>query len=307
MIDPVNEILRDLIQSRLPGLAGPSQVAFAPPNDDWSQSVMTGGEERVNLYLYEIRENLKLRSNERTRVPENGWYREIREAARIDCHYLVTAWSPATFTPPVEPTRDEHVLLYSVLDLLMRNRPLVPALVYRPGMTIPSSRTLNSVPAALRDDLLPLDAALPEGLRDQGDFWGTMKVIWRPSIELVVTVPILLEQDEIETPMVTTLIGDYLQGQNDMTTEELLSIGGQVLAGNPAASVGGAWVQIRGMAPPEIQAVNTRTIAQQDGRFVFSNLRAGQYHLRAVAAGVGDIGRDVELPSITGEYDLRFP
>src|SRR5262245_18729122 len=134
MIDPVNHILRDLIQSRLPALAGLTQVGFEPPNDEWRQSLVAAGEERVNLYLYEVRENLKLRTPERTRVPENGWYRETQAPARIDCHYLVTAWSPVTFQPPtVEPTTDEHVLLYAVLDVLMHNRPLLPAAVYQPG------------------------------------------------------------------------------------------------------------------------------------------------------------------------------
>ena len=100
MIDTLDDILRDLIQSRIPSLAGASQVGFDPPNDDWRQSLLAANEERVNFYLYNIRENLKLRTTRRTRVEEQGWYRESPPAVRTDCHYLVTAWSPIAFQPP---------------------------------------------------------------------------------------------------------------------------------------------------------------------------------------------------------------
>jgi hypothetical protein len=309
MIDPINEILRDLIQSRVPLLAGQSQVGFEPPNDDWRQNVQTFKEDRINLYLYDIRENLKLRTTERTRIPENGWYREIKPPVRLDCHYLVTAWSHATFAPPlVEPTRVEHVLLSRVLHVLLVNRPLEPSRVYAPGVVIPSKHTLNNVPPALRGDSLPVDAAYPEGLRDQGDFWSTMKSPWRPSIELVVTVPALLKQDEVEVPMVTGVLGQYLPTEAGAAAAEVwATIGGTVVAGKAAAPVGGAWVQIVGLTPPEVTAVDLRTVSQPDGRFLFERLRPGHYHLRAIAMGVGDIGRDIDLPSETGEYDLQFP
>jgi hypothetical protein len=305
MIDPINEILRDLIQSRVPLLAGQTQVGFEPPNDDWRQKVQT--EDRLNLYLYAIRENLKYRTTERTRIYENGWYREIRPPVRLDCHYLVTAWSHATFVPPgSEPTRIEHQLLSKVLHVLLINRPLEPSLVYGPGVVIPSGNSINNVPPPLRDDRLPLDAAYPEGLRDQGDFWSTMKTPWRPSIELVVTVPALLKQDEDEVPMVTGVMGQYLPA-GAAAAEVWATIGGTVVVGNAAVPVGGAWVQIVGLAPPEVTAVDLRTVSQPDGRFLFERLRPGHYHLRAVATGVGDIGRDIDLPSETGEYDLQFP
>src|SRR5262249_26302464 len=134
VIDPTNEILRDLVQSRIPALAGITQVDFEPPNEDWRQSVVAAGEERVNFYLYDVRENLKLFSNQRTREPKDGYTIEHFAPARLDCNYLVTAWSPVTFSPPmVEPTRDEHARLYDVLALLMQNRPLHPADVYALG------------------------------------------------------------------------------------------------------------------------------------------------------------------------------
>src|SRR5262249_16437437 len=148
-----------------------------PPDDQWKSIMQGASEDRLNIYLYQVRENVKLRSNERTVAFKEGWISQDRAPERLDCHYLITAWSPMVFSPPAaEPTRDEHRLLYSVARVLLRNRPLVPAEVYKLGIAIPSGRTLASVPAEIRDDCLPLEAALPDQTRDLGDFWGTMKI-----------------------------------------------------------------------------------------------------------------------------------
>ena len=42
------------------------------------------------------------------------------------------------------------------------------------------------------------------------------------------------------------------------------------------------------------------------GRFTFSNLRRGDYQLRASAIGVPALARTVAVPSPTGEYVLTF-
>ena len=308
MLDPVNEIIRDLIQSRVPALAGPTQVGFEPPDDTWKSAAYGAGEDRLNIYLYEIREDLKYRSNERTVSFKNGWLNESKSTGRIDCHYLITAWSPMAFSPPgAEPTRDEHRILYSVLGALMRNRPLVPAAVYAPNIVIPSGRKLTvDVPPELRDASLPLEAALADQIRDLGDFWGTMKLPWRPTIGLTVTIPMLPGPDDVSLPPVTTLSAESLQQQAPLSSEQWFSIGGRVLQGAGDTPAIGAWVQIRGTSADVVQ-VSRRVLSRADGGFIFERLRAGSYHLRTVAAGLGDIGRDIDVPSPSGEYDLRFP
>src|SRR5262245_40002301 len=119
MINPLDDLLRDLIQSRIAGLAGPTQVGFAPPNADWKAAVVAAAEERVNLYLYDLRENTQLRTNDRDRKPRNSGFVDTLPSPRLDCTYLVTAWSPVAVTPALEPSRDEHNLLYEVLARLM--------------------------------------------------------------------------------------------------------------------------------------------------------------------------------------------
>jgi len=299
MLDPVNEIIRDLIQSRVPALAGPTQVGFEPPDDQWKSTMQGANEDRLNIYLYEIRENLKYRTNERTTSFQDGWISQSRAPERLDCHYLITAWSPMLFSPPAaEPTRDEHRMLYSVVAVLMASRPLTPAAVYQPGVVIPSQRTLNDVPPEIRQDSLPLETALSDQLRDLGEFWGTMKVPWRPTLGLTLTIPVLPGTPDIESPPVTTLSAEI--------AEAWFSIGGRVLTSAGDTPVGGAWVHIKGLSAG-VEQVNRRELSRADGTFILERLRAGQYHLRTVATGFGDIGRDITIPSPTGEYDLRFP
>lgn len=307
VLNAVNLMVRDLIQSRIPTLAGPTQVGFEPPDEHWRTAVMGGGEDRLNIYLYEIREDLKYRSNERTTTFQQGWLHQNRTPERLDCHYLITAWSPMVYAPPVsEPTLEEHTLLYSVITVLLRHRALIPNEVYAPGIVIPSGRSLASVPADIREDSLPLDAALADQIRDLGDYWGTMRVVWRPTVGLTITIPVIPGPPPILAPPVTTLSDELIEWQQAGGSEAQISIGGRVLSGAAETPVAGAWVQIQGLSAGVTQ-VNRRMLSRADGSFQFAALWAGQYHLSTVAQGIGSLGRDISIPSPTGEYDLRFP
>jgi len=222
--------------------------------------------------------------------------------------YLVTAWSPATALPPgVEPTRDEHLLLYDVTQVMFRHRSIVVADVYAPSITIPSGRKLvPDVPLLFRDQEFPITVGLPDTMRDLGDFWSTMQAAWRPALQLTVTIPVFLLGAAVESPMVTTAITDYRQKDKPETSEVWVTIGGHVFAHNSTQPVEGAYVQLQGVNPPALQTVSRRGTTTADGRFLFSFLRAGDYQLQAVASGSGPITRNVTLPSPTGEYDLQF-
>jgi len=307
VIDHVDDILRDLIQSRVGALAGLTQVGCEPPNEEWRVAVVAANEQRVNAYLYDLRENLPLRSNERRRESVGGWLRERQPSPRLDCHYIVTAWSPVKADPPIgEPTHDEHLLLYSVCELLMRHRPLSVAEVYGQGIVVPSGGTLGSIPLPLQEQPLPLEVAMADGVREFGEFWTTMKLAWRPALRLTVTIPLILLEEDREMPIVTTIRAEHLQGALAATAEALLTIGGRVTRGASSTSVQGAWVQLLGLDPLEVQAINRRLVTGADGRFIFGGLHPGRYRLRAVATGAGDKAFEVDVPSETGEYDIRF-
>ena len=129
---------------------------------------------------------------------------------------------------------------------------------------------------------------------------------WRPALGLTVTIPVLPGIPDMLTSPVTTLSAESFQQQAPASSDTWITIGGRVLQGAGDTPVVAAWVHIQGLSAGVIQ-VNRRGISRADGTFIFERLRAGQYHLLTVASGLGDIGRDIEVPSPSGEYDLRFP
>lgn len=93
-------------------------ISFAAPDSNFPPIEVVPP--AIDLFLYDIRENLTLRSNEwtDTRQP-NGHVVRQRPAIRVDCSYLITAWSSAS-----NAVRDEHRLLGDVMRVLLRYRKL---------------------------------------------------------------------------------------------------------------------------------------------------------------------------------------
>ena len=312
MISHLDNLLRHLFMSRV-GLLRPApgvdviddQVRFQPPNEEWRQHVtgltVDGNPAMaLNVYLIDLRENRKLRSNERVREVNKGVVSETPAPQRIDCHYLITAWSPADFTPQIEPTLDEHALLYDTTRVLMHNEPLVPRQIYEPD-NLPSG-----FPEIIADEELPAEVLPVEGFAKYAEFWGTMGEThpWKPAIYLIVTLPVALPK-EISGPMVTTRITEYRQSGLPDTAEVWIQIGGHVFDATGAQPVplAGAWVQLETPSGEPLQTTQTNAL----GQFTFNKLRAGQYRLRWRAGAFQEPApRLIEVPSPSGEYDLRF-
>ena len=135
MINHLDNLLRHLFMTQINEISDESQVRFQPPDEEWRRYVhelTSNGDplNALNVYLFDIRENRKLRSNKRTRQVQGGMVNEATAPAMLDGHYLISAWSPAAPSPQVEPTVDEHALLYEVARVLMNNMPLNPTRVY---------------------------------------------------------------------------------------------------------------------------------------------------------------------------------
>jgi hypothetical protein len=220
--------------------------------------------------------------------------------ARIDCHYLITAWSRVASGVDwtVEGMPDEHALLYAAMAALINHAPLNPARVYGVG-----SPELAGVPELIRAEDLPTEILPVEGFPKYAEFWGTMGGghRWKPAIYLVVTLPVQYEAREAGPPVLTR-IAAYEQGDRPGTAETLVQIGGRVLD-SAGAMVPGAWVQLRNALGEPLQTMRS----DQLGRFTFAGLKPGQYRLSWRVAGLPDSPpRLIEVPSFSGEYDLRF-
>lgn len=311
MINHVDMLLRQLLISRIDEITDESQVRFQPPDADWRTyvgSLSVGGfpANSLNVYLTDVRENRRLRSNDRTRQAEPdaaGIIHDVVAARRVDCHYLVSTWSPARVSPAVEPTLDEHDLLYKVIAALGEQDGLVPRLVYFP-LPLP-----GSFPLAVADHEFPLTLLPVEGFAKLAEFWGTMGEDnrLRPAVYLIVTVPVITAPQPMGG-MVTTLGTSFMSAGASAGNDLLIAIGGRVrdsihpLPSGDPSPVPGAWVVIETLLGQRVQI----TRCDRLGRFLFAPLAAGDYRLRASSEGLANTTRDLHVPAPGGEYDLIF-
>lgn len=292
MIDYLDQMLRQLLVTSVSGITS-SQVSFEPPNDAYQSQVQTSGKLALNLYLADLRENRMYRTNDTTRSLQNGIFSDAQAPRRVDCHYLLSAWSPATAHPVVEPTLDEHLLLYQATTALMDAEPFVPGAIYTPAI-LPSYWDLIS------DEQLPSVILPIEGFPKLAEFWGATKTVhWKPAVYLIVTLPVVMPT-LIAGPMVTAAITEYELSGDSQPVETLVQIGGSVVTGTPAQPIAGAWVQLENAASKPIDTTTTDI----DGHFTFAGLRQGNYTLRVRAQGFAEASRTTPVPSFTGNYDV---
>ena len=307
MLKLVDTLVRDLLVDQVPALVTAAQVRFQPPDAALRTDVVNLNRLVLDVYLVELREHRSLRSNGRDRSLDHGIVLVEQAPERVDCHYLLSAWSPAQPAPGIEPTLDEHALLYDAMASLLLAGPLNPSRVYPPA-----SAKLAAWPARFRDDDLPTNVVPGEGFLKLSDFWTSMgqDSRWKPVVYLVVTVPVAM-LSEVAGPMVTTLMTEHrLSDAPDDPEALLIQIGGHVLNaksplpdGSPSP-VAGAWVQLE-RTTGEVVA---RTTTSELGRFTFGWLREGTYQLRASAPALGALAPPpTAVPSPSGKYDLLFP
>jgi hypothetical protein len=157
MINDLDETLAALLHRELPPtLAEQVQISFATPDDQFPpQSVTLPA---IDLFLYDVRENLELRSNEvYLERHSNGTATRTRAPVRVDFSYLITAW-PSHSVP--DPSEDEHHLLGEVMRVLLRYR------------TLPDD-VLQGLLAGQQPPL-PVSSLQPGRLQSLGEFWQAL-------------------------------------------------------------------------------------------------------------------------------------
>lgn len=77
----------------------------------------------LNLFLYDVRENRELRTNEPLRERQGNTMKISRPPVRVDCSYLITAWAKEAHEPGVI---DQHNILSATMIALLRY-PTIPA------------------------------------------------------------------------------------------------------------------------------------------------------------------------------------
>ncbi len=188
MINDLDATLRVLLKKGLPpALADQVQISFATPDDQFPpQSVSLPA---VDLFLYDIRENLELRSNEIfLDYQSDGTAYRTQAPVRIDFSYLITAWPSESVQVPSE---DEHHLLGEVMRVLVRYKHI--------------PMTLLQGELAIQDPPLPLLSFQPGRLQSQGEFWQALGGKPKVALNLQVTLSVAVAEPE-EVSIVTDKI-----------------------------------------------------------------------------------------------------
>jgi hypothetical protein len=253
-----------------------ADVSFETPDRNFSPVQPT-----VNLFLYEVKENRELRNAEPIIQKVGDTYFRRRAPIRMDCNYMVSAWSNATGPARVVA---EHRLLAEALLWLSRFTTV-------PGNYLQGSLAVQPYPP-------PTIIAQVDPNRNTGEFWSALGISPRAAFYLTVTIAMDLDV-EVEDVQVTTVIAWYQQDSDQLSREEWINIAG-VVSDAIGGSVETAWVRL------EPGGVSTTT--DEQGRFILVRIRRGtNYTLRAGLPGKGETSRNIQIPSPSGEYNLQLP
>jgi hypothetical protein len=165
VIHEIDESLQRLVTGTLNGSG--ANVAFEAPTREWA--AQRNGP-TVNLYLYDLREDVARRAGGQQQVKgANGHTVGRGEPPRsYRLSYLATAWTPRP--------QDEHRLLSVLLSCFLRS-PVLPPEVLPPDLAAAGTR-------------IRLTAGLPpSGDRSISDIWSALGGELKPSLDVVLTVP----------------------------------------------------------------------------------------------------------------------
>jgi len=165
MLHLLDESLEAFLRATVPLPQRDVDVAFAAPDGDWAAGV---SRPTVDLYLWDVRPNLAEREYGEERIEHSDGRRFRRHPLpRVDCRYLVTAWTTEV--------RDEHSLLGDVLSALLLH-PVIDAEHLQGRFA--EVRPLPSVRLRTGDG------------SENSDFWSALGGQLKPGLDLVVTVTV---------------------------------------------------------------------------------------------------------------------
>jgi hypothetical protein len=256
-----------LDDTSLPVLVRDADVAFERPVDSYNPATPT-----INLFLYDVRENTELRSNEPVIERQSGVATIRKPPVRVACSYQVTAWSGSGVTG--------EAAVLNQLQLL--------------GAVLKVFSGIHAVPAKylqgdLKNSLYPLSLVTAQAdlVRNPAEFWTAMGGKLRPSFTVMATIAMDQDVDVVTAPEVSSKIMSFKQiGSN--TTDGSIAIGGTVrdaITKKALESVDLTLVELG------IQATS-----DSDGRFQCAAVGAGQYVLRAVKQGYQTKTKAIRVP-----------
>ena len=178
MLHELDQTLAALLKRELPG-RDQITVSFAAPDDQFSVKPPA-----VDLFLYDVRENLELRGNDEVVERHTDWTAiRYRPPVRVDASYLITAW-PGAGSGQSDSSEDEHMLLGAVMRVLLRF-PKLP-------------RELLQGSLGRQDWPLPVTTLQPGRLQSLGEFWQALGGKPKAALNYTVTLPVDVIEPERE-------------------------------------------------------------------------------------------------------------
>jgi uncharacterized protein DUF4255/carboxypeptidase family protein len=252
-------------------------IIFDRPSD-----TLAPAQTSVDLFLYDIRENLDLRLNEVTSTRVGNQIITHPAPLRLACSYLATAWPVGGVDLPLQEQR----LLSQVL-VVLSHYPMIPN-------TFLQGTLFGQAPP------LPMVALHPDALKNLAEFWSSLGTKIKPSLTVTVTISVPVFSDVPGFIVTTENIG-VAPGQR-APTETLLEIGGKVV--DPLShGIPGALVDVLDAGlTPSTPSQNT----DSNGQFVFPQVNAGNYQLRAIATGFKPQVQPVTIPGMPNDYVIQL-
>lgn len=167
MIRDLSLTLRTILsQSGLPPELASALKLFDRPTAQFNPTQTS-----INLFLYDLRENLDLRSNEAIVTRQDGKAIIQPPPIRLACSYLVTAWPKGSSGD--EFFLLEHELLGQAFNVLSSYDTIPPELL----------------PDSLKgENPVPIVTSHIDNLKTTGEFWTALGNQLRPSISVTITI-----------------------------------------------------------------------------------------------------------------------
>lgn len=268
MIESLTNTLKAVLDdASLPALVSTAEVAFDRPADAYAP-----GKTTINLFLYDVRENTELRSNEAIVERRNGVATIRRPPLRVSCSYLVTAWIDSSVTGD-QAILNQHELLGAVLKVFSRTQS-VDARFLQGGL----QTALYGVSLA---------TAQADLVRNPAEFWAALGGKLRPSFTVTATIALDPETPPIEAPQVVSS-RIQIEPMPSGAVTNMVAIGGTVTDTVTKATLEGVSLLL-------VQQ-NVAALSDAAGRFQFSGIAPGDYSLRAAMTGYKTQMNNIQVP-----------
>ncbi len=257
MIYELNEALRKLLLSEMPVRKGDVDIQFEIPKKEWSSRL---SKPTLNIYMYDILENIELRGSEQWTQTDNGdgTVTLHRNPVRMNYYYLITSWA--------KEIQDEQQLLAAALTTLLRQ-------AYIPEEMLPDN--LKNQPVPVR-----LEVGQSKSLQKLSDFWGMIDNDPHPGIRLTVTLTID-PYKPVTSPRVATSEVRFKQNP-DPDRQKFDDPNAKLVDSKSYFSVRGK-VNSQKYSPVTLKLVLKETGKEipvlENGEFALLKLTQGTYHL----------------------------